>query len=67
MGFPYLHKRLMNYCVNFVSYPLLLGQKTLPLHWNDGHVCLLLQKCSSDIPSDDILLHDVSMSTSLPM
>ena len=67
MGFPYLHKRLMNDCVNFVSYPLLLGQKTFPLHWNDGHVCLLLQKGSTDIPSDDILLHDVSMSTSLPM
>ena len=67
MGFPYLHKRLMNYCVNFVSYPLLLGQKTLPLHWNDGHVCLLLQKGSTDISSDGILLHDVSMLTSLPM
>ena len=67
MGFPYLHKRLMNYCVNFFSYPLLLTQKAVPLHWNDGHVCLLLQKGSSDIPSDGILLHDVSMLTSLPM
>ena len=67
MGFPYLHKRLMNDCVNFVSYPLLLTQKAVPLHWNDGHVCLLLQKGSTDISSDGILLHDVSMLTSLPM
>ena len=57
----------MNDCVNYVSYPLLLTQKAVPLHWNDGHVCLLLQKGSTDISSDGILLHDVSMSTSLPM
>ena len=51
----------------FLLYPKKKKKKAVPLHWNDGHVCLLLQKGSTDISSDGILLHDVSMLTSLPM